>query len=42
MTWHWLVEWVWGRGMAHLGLLRVLEEEGVPVDFIVGETHTHY
>jgi len=24
------------RGMAHLGLLRVLEEEGIPVDHIVG------
>lgn len=24
------------RGMAHLGLLRVLEEEGIPIDHIVG------
>ena len=26
----------WYSGMAHLGLLRVLEEEGIPVDMIVG------
>jgi predicted acylesterase/phospholipase RssA len=27
---------VFFRGMAHLGVIRVLEEEGVPIDFVVG------
>ena len=26
------------RGMAHIGVLRVLEEEGIPVDFIAGSS----
>ncbi|RLB41954.1 MAG: patatin family protein, partial [Deltaproteobacteria bacterium] len=24
------------RGMAHIGVLRVLEREGIPIDLIVG------
>jgi len=27
------------RGLAHIGVLKVFEEEGIPVDFIAGHQH---
>jgi predicted acylesterase/phospholipase RssA len=30
------------RGLAHVGVLQVLEEQGIPFHFIVGSSMGHY